>query len=141
MKNSSYKFSTGRKHGWTLTEILIVVVIAGILGSLSMPIFVKVIEKAKVGEAIATLSQIRIGQKLYLLQYNQYWTSLDDLNIENPNNQSPRYFNYSITSANATGFTATATRGVGTGVIFAPAGYNGSVYTATENGTITGPLI
>lgn len=141
MKISSHKFPTNRIHGWTLTELLIVVVIIGILGALSMPIFVKVVEKAKVGEAVATLSQIRIGQKIYLLQYNQYWTSLDDLNIENPNSQSPRYFNYSITSANATNFTAAATRGTGSGVVFAPAGYNGSVYTITENGTITGPLI
>jgi len=105
--------------GFTLTELLIVVIIIGILATLALPMLVKTMEKAKLGEAASNLNLIRTGEKMYFLEYNQYWRNvtdpdnMDDLNIENPNTQSKRYFDYDITSATTSpsyNFTARAKR-------------------------------
>ncbi|MFC1623873.1 type IV pilin protein [Candidatus Omnitrophota bacterium] len=133
------------KRGFTLTEVLIVVVIIGVLATLALPMLVKTIEKAKVGEATSNLNLIRTGQKIYFLEHGFFSggaTGLDALNIENPNSQASRYFEYAITSeAAATGnFSATAVRGGGD-VADAPDPYQGDEYIIHKEGVITGPLL
>ena len=132
-----------RRIGFTLTEVLIVVVILAILASLALPMFVKTIEKAKVGEAISNLSLIRTGQKIYFLEYGEFSPAINDLNIESPNDPTSRYFEYTASSATddlTDNFTATATRGGGD-AIDAPPDYQGDVYEIQKEGTITGPLL
>lgn len=126
--------------GLTLTEVLIVVIIIGILATLALPMLTKTIEKAKVGEAISNLNLIRTGEKIYFLEYGYFSGGvggIDRLNIENPNSDNA-YFTYTITSsAGATdNFTATATRKDN-----APEGYRGNTYTIQKDGRITGPLL
>ena len=128
--------------GFTLTELLIVVIIIAVLATLSLPMLLKSIEKAKVGEAISNLNLIRTGQKIYLLEKAFFAGDaggLAALNIENPNDSTNRYFYYEITtSAGATtDFTAKATRG-GTGAQAAPGGYDYE-YEISKNGAITSP--
>lgn len=124
--------------GFTLTELLIVVIILGILATLALPMLVKTIEKAKVGEAISNLNLIRTGQKIYFLEYSTFISSLDSLNIENPNDASSSYFDYSIPSADSSDFTGRAQRKEN-----APDPYNTYYYDIQKDGAITsnGPLI
>lgn len=131
-----------RKIGVTLTEVLIVVVILGILATLALPMFVKTIEKAKVGEAISNLNLIRTGQKIYFLEYNEYSPTITDLNIEDPNDTASRYFGYTIESADSNDFVGRATRGAG-GSQAAPSPYDTYYYEISKDGRITsnGPLI
>jgi prepilin-type N-terminal cleavage/methylation domain-containing protein len=131
------------KIGFTLTELLVVVIIIGILATLALPMLVKTLEKAKVGEAISNLNLIRTGQKIYFLERSLWSTDIDYLNIENPNEPSSRYFDYTIPtvtqppSANPD-FTARAQRRDN-----APNPYNTYYYEIKKDGTITsnGPLI
>ena len=127
--------------GFTLTELLIVVIIIGIVATLALPMLVKTIEKAKLGEAANNLNLIRTGQKIYFLEYSTFAPSIDWLNIENPKNNVNRYFEYNITSPlavppNANDFTARATRSGG------PSPYSTYYYEITKSGDITsnGPL-
>jgi len=124
--------------GFTLTELLIVVVIIGILATLALPMLVKTMEKAKLGEAASNLNLIRTGEKMYFLEYNQYWHVVSELNIEDPNTRDAsgnppanRYFNYDITSVTASphNFTARATRRNGP--------YSGKSVYIDKYGTIT----
>ena len=137
-----------REKGFTLTEILIVVVIVALLAVLALPMFVKTIEKAKVGEAISNLNLIRAGQKIYYLEYGCFagtGTSedpIEKLKIEDPNDASSRYFYYEIASpaGDTSDFTAQATRG-GSGAQPAVSPYDDDVYTIQKGGEIDGPLI
>ena len=52
-------------YGFTLTELLIVVVIMGILISLAIPSYVKTIEKGKAQEAINALRLIQVEEKRF----------------------------------------------------------------------------
>ena len=82
----------GRRIGFTLTEILIVVVIVGVLATLALPVLVKTLEKAKIGEATSNLNLIRTGQKIYFLEHGFFSGDIPNLNIENPNEQTNRFF-------------------------------------------------
>ena len=100
----------GKKKAFTLTELLIVVIIIAILATLALPMLVKTLEKAKIGEAISNLNLIRTGQKIYFLEYGHFTNTIDTLNIENPNDADSRYFDYSIPSADSSDFTGRAQR-------------------------------
>ncbi|MDO8602956.1 MAG: prepilin-type N-terminal cleavage/methylation domain-containing protein [Candidatus Omnitrophota bacterium] len=131
--------SKKRKVAFTLTEILIVVIIIGILATLALPMLVKTLEKAKVGEAMSNLNLIRTGQKIYFLECNQFAPSIDNLNIENPNDASSRYFYYDLdaTVPVGTDFKAKATRG-GSGATGASEPYQDDEYYIQKDGTIHG---
>lgn len=128
----------GRKIGFTLTELLIVVVIIGVLATLALPMLVKTIEKAKVGEAISNLNLIRTGQKIYFLEYSTFSPGVTDLNIEDPNDPSSRYFDYTIESADSSDFTGRAQRRNN-----APNPYDTYYYEISKDGDLSsnGPLI
>ena len=125
--------------GFTLTELLIVVVIIGILATLALPMLVKTMEKAKLGEAASNLNLIRTGEKIYFLEYNQYWLTVSQLNIEDPNTMKAdgvtpvdnRYFDYAVTSITVSpyNFTARAMRRNGP--------YSGKSCYIDKYGTIT----
>ena len=136
MKKINVKFK-GYKIGFTLTELLIVVIIIGIVGTLSLPMLVKTIEKAKLGEAASNLNLIRTGEKIYFLEWGTFAPSIDWLNIENPNTPTGRYFDYTIPAANASDFTARAQRRN-----TAPTPYSTYYYEISKGGTISsnGPL-
>ncbi len=150
LEKKTVNFNIIRRHnsltGFTLTELLIVVIIVGILATLALPMLVKTIEKAKLGEVTSNLNLIRTGEKIYFLEYG-YFSGADGadkqagitaLNIEDPNSANT-YFTYTIeTSKGATtDFTARGQRKNN-----APSPYSTYYYEISKSGTISsnGPL-
>jgi type IV pilus assembly protein PilE len=134
-KNNIFK-----KVGFTLTELLITVIIIGILATLALPMLVKTLEKAKIGEAMSNLNLIRTGQKIYFLEYGTFSPNMNDLNIENPNDATSRYFYYDLDSSvdPTTDFKARAIRAGDAGAISAPEPYKDDKYYIQKDGTIHG---
>jgi len=64
MKNSN--------KGFTLIELMIVVVIVGILAALAVPRFMKAATKAKQSEAKEILKQVHTMQKTYFVEHETY---------------------------------------------------------------------
>jgi prepilin-type N-terminal cleavage/methylation domain-containing protein len=60
------------KKGYTLVEILVVVVIIGVMASLIMPRLTGQTEKARVAEAVNILSAMRRGQEAYFNENSDY---------------------------------------------------------------------
>lgn len=135
MKKNNILFKRLRV-GFTLTEILVVVIIIGIVSTLALPMLVKTLEKAKLGEAASNLNLIRTGEKIYFLEYSTFSPTISDLNIEDPSTGA-KYFDYSIVSADSDGFSAKADRKDS-----APSPYKTYNYFIDKDGTITsdGPL-
>ena len=69
------------KQGFTLIELLVVVLIIGILASIAIPQYFKVVEKARVAEAMSVISNIKSAQERYLARGGTYATNFTDLDI------------------------------------------------------------
>jgi type IV pilus assembly protein PilE len=100
------KFRNSRK-GFTLIELMVVVIIVGILAAVAVPIYRANIKKAAASEGAALLGAVLTAQKVYYAENNTYTTSKPNLNVEATGN---KYFtDYSISTADANGFTASTT--------------------------------
>ncbi len=77
------------KKGFTLIEILIVIIIVSTLAALAAPQYLKVIERFRVLEATSTIMEIRKAQERYKLRKGQYTQNFSelDLEIKNINNE------------------------------------------------------
>jgi general secretion pathway protein G len=69
---------SSKRGGFTLVEILIVVVILGILAAIVIPQFTNASESAKVSSLISQLQTIRSQLELFQVQHNGNYPTLDD---------------------------------------------------------------
>lgn len=109
------------RRGWTLIELMIIVVIAGVLAALAIPRFISTTTKSKQSEAQLILKQIYQGQRIYRQEYGSYWIPAGGTigSKDNPSAfaligveiSKPARYTYAI-AGNRTSFTATATCGV-----------------------------
>ncbi len=83
-----------KKKGFTLLELMIVIIIVGILASLAVPRFIAATNKTKEGEAKAILGSIRSAQLRYYLEYDAYTTTIGNLDLTLTANPST-YYTYS----------------------------------------------
>jgi len=66
----------GNQKGFTLVELMIVIVIVGILAAVAVPIYQSNIKKAKMSECDAALGTIRTGLRVYFAANNAYPTAV-----------------------------------------------------------------
>ena len=105
-----------RQKGFTLIELMIVVVIIGILAALAIPRFMTATTKSKQSEAKGILKQIYTMQRTYRQQNNIYWGQGSIANAGAPNAFAPigvevptsAIYTYTITTATATNLLVTA---------------------------------
>lgn len=71
------KFHKGNQKGFTLIELMIVVVIIGILAALAIPRFMRSTTKAKMSEARQLLKQIYTMQRAYRQENDTYACNSD----------------------------------------------------------------
>ena len=97
-------------RGITLTELMIVVVIVGILTMVAYPSYRGYAARAKRNEARAALLQIATNQERFYLQNNTYTTDLMALGFATTPTYKTASGSYiiSVSPANANTFTATA---------------------------------
>jgi prepilin-type N-terminal cleavage/methylation domain-containing protein len=125
----------GKKRGFTLVELAVVVVIIGVLAAFAVPRFLASVERSKAAEAFNYLSAVQSAQERYHARQATYSTTLTDLDIKL---SAPKYFAVGSIAAGSTGsledsWKLTLTR---TG---ASAGYGEYTVTFNEEGFDTDP--
>lgn len=79
--------------GFSLTELMIAIVIIGVLSMIAIPKFMGTTTKAKLSEFPAILMQIYSLQDGAFLEKDKYATSLKELDFSDPDS---KYFTYSM---------------------------------------------
>lgn len=67
-----------QNSGFTLVELIIVVIVIGILAAVGMPQYTKAIEKARSAEALAGINNLQQGEKIYYAN-NELYLATDDI--------------------------------------------------------------
>ncbi len=122
-----------KRYGFTLMELMLVVMVIAILVSISIPSYINTTERARAREAISTLESMRAAELAYSSERRQFmdltsgvpaeWTLVG---LEDPNTNTRSSWNYGLVTANAGAtFDATATRR-------APSPYAGQVIVVDE---------
>ena len=60
------------QKGFTLIEIMVVIVIIAVLAGIALPLYTKAAEKSRITEAVRILGAIRDAEMRYALQYQNY---------------------------------------------------------------------
>lgn len=108
----SKKIANNKLKAFSLTELLVVLVIIGILILLALPNLMPLITKAKSTEAKTNLAHIKTLQKTYFYEHSKYADNLEDIGYEaNKSVEEGGNANYSyeIVEASTSGFVARAT--------------------------------
>jgi len=91
-------FSARRiNQGFTLLELIIVIVIIGILASIGVARYSKVVKKAKIAEADGVLGAMRGAQMRYFAENGAYTTAETKLDVDIPGYggyAASKYFTY-----------------------------------------------
>ena len=125
-----------RESGFTLTEVLITIVVLAVLAGLAMPNYFLTVEKSRSNEAVANLNVIRMGERIYKLNNGRYWpnpdsadSTLADINTNLNVDLDTRYYNTITVTTTGTGtaYTAVAARG----------NSGNKTFTIDQSGTIT----
>ncbi len=99
----------GSSKGFTMLELLMVIIIIGILATLALPQYTSFVERARASEATNTIGAIRSAESLAKLETGSYTTDLTTLSITVPTSGTTTYWTYGATAAGTT-LTVTATR-------------------------------
>jgi len=95
------------KQGFTLIELIVVIIIVGILAAVGMTQYTKVVEKGRAGEARVILGSLRTAE---VAEYNENgaYLAVSGLGVVAPTAcATTHYFSYSCATADGT---CTATR-------------------------------
>lgn len=89
-KNKIKKFA----KGFTLLELLVVVLIIGLLASIALPQYRKSVEKSQVAPILSLLRTLYQAQESYYLSNGVYANKFDQLDVDFPWQNTNEYFIY-----------------------------------------------
>ena len=69
------------RRGFTLTELLIVVLVIGVLAAIALPTYTKSVKKSRASDALKNLDIVSLKQQDYMLNNEKYADNFKALNV------------------------------------------------------------
>ena len=107
--------------GFTLVELLVVVLIIGILVAAAYPKYMKAVERSRVGGAFAIFRSLRDSVKEYQMNTGQFPTRLDELGLSFPDSADAFPSKFSLAVVYAASATEYVALGENMGLVLNPA--------------------
>jgi type IV pilus assembly protein PilE len=82
MHNKEYIENINIEHGFSLTELMVVLVIIGVLVLLALPKLLPIVTKAKTTEAKLMLKQVYTLEQSYKFEHDHYTNTLSEIGFE-----------------------------------------------------------
>ncbi|NQU77578.1 prepilin-type N-terminal cleavage/methylation domain-containing protein [Candidatus Falkowbacteria bacterium] len=137
-------FLTKKNKGFTLVELLVVVIIVGILAAVAIPMYQGATDRSKASEAVVALGTIRSALRVYYAEHAVYPVHADTVQVDSlgldlsSDDLLGRYFDnsdYSYTG-DATTFMIIATGGTDPDTAPRADEVDGAVRTMDEDGDL-----
>ena len=84
------KCNKNLKSGFTLLELLVVVLIIGILAAIAIPQYQKIVLRARLSVGLPLVASMYQAEQRYYMTHGVFATDVDDLDIEIPVSESCR---------------------------------------------------
>lgn len=103
---------TYKQNGFTLLELLIVVLIVGILTAIVVPQYLKTVERSRMAEAVTNLRTLYNAEQHYFLATGNHPSKLSDLDVSiqgednGTDGITAKYFHYATYTGGLKGFAA-----------------------------------
>ena len=85
-----------RDLGFSLIEVIVVIVVIGIMLAVALPKYNRVVEKSRQAEALTNLAAIRGAQMRYYAENGEWASDFNKLDVEDPSDDIDGYFSYYI---------------------------------------------
>ncbi len=99
------------KKGFTLVELMVVVIIVGILAAVAVPLYRSNLKRAMSSEGVALVGSIRTAERVYYAEHDKYTGAWAELGGDVADLADNKYFTTApvFTNVAATTFTVTVT--------------------------------
>ena len=98
------------RRGATLYEVMLATVVVSVSAAIAVPSYVKRVEGGRKTEGHHVLLLIRNAEMRYHAEHSRFTGDWNDLEIEDPNTNPRRYFNYNFSCAGTSNLLAEAHR-------------------------------
>ena len=99
----------GERRGFTLVELMVVVIIVLVLSGIAVPVYMHYTMEAKKSEAYATIDSVVSGALVYFQKNETYQNGTFSRFLAHDDVGNARYFTYALSNMSNMGFTVTAT--------------------------------